>query len=288
MKDLVNLLPYDKFIFEKENLNEGLLDFLKNAFKKLTKYAEKIKGSEEIDKLMIPIKKEVEQLIEDKMDENNPKKDVKVPSQQLSTPENKNVDNTKTTDKTIEPKKESLLFEDAQETQNVQKNPIDEALDGVSKRLYDGNSDAIKNKSGKGILKKYIESDNIEVSLYAQGKLSEINTMLIQGKIKIYKAKKSPEAAKKMKEEVSKLKEETSKSSNIMKELTQKLFPNKKANFEVDKKYKYTNKKGEVTDITIKEIGKNGDVISAVTSKGVQIEPITKNIGELITDEKTK
>jgi hypothetical protein len=217
-----NLYSYQDFLNEKKSidLKEGKLwDFLKGMANKLAGYAKKIKESGEIDKLLITYKADADKLFDVQLKDEIQNLYTKVgvdpnadKNKTEGTPSGETTD-TKTTDGKPTVQGEKKVISTSYTTINEadaapatttapgattdyisligapssEKNPISEA---ISKFM----------NLKKAMMKKYLESDNKAVKLYAIAKLAVLEEHLIMKKIDIYtklKDKKYLEAAKK-------------------------------------------------------------------------------------------
>lgn len=253
------LYNYNKFVNENiEIVNEGFLDFFKKMFNKLNDYAKNIKESGEIDNIVENSKKEIDNLFKEKIQDliND---EVK---KQSSNKDSENNTETQTNIEQSGQTNESYIINEA----NEEKNPIDVAIDEWK--------DLVKEK-----MKKYLNSKNEKVKLYAQAKLSELNQHILNQKIKAYKSNKLMDLATKTQDE---LKQNAKMAKNISSNLDKLVSGN---SFEVGKTYKYTTENGDETTITIDKLSDdNKEVISAKNADGKKINPHSDKIGDLVEE----
>lgn len=261
------MFSYKEFLVEKNQLNEGFWGWLKGMFKNLQEYAKKIKESGEIDKKINSWKTDLDKLIDEKVADikqgegQKPTQGEQKPAEGGQKPaqggEQKPAEGAQTPagQKPAGKENESYLYE-AEEVKKEVLETMPDFIKTLGKEKSTGNAidDAINQflDNKKSELMPYINSDNKSVRLYVYAKIAELNTHILNKKIEIYKADKTKQ--KELKESQNKLKvlsEDIKKNeANLKKELE-----NKTSEVETGKIYRYTNKKGQVSNVYLKKDG---------------------------------
>jgi len=290
-----NIQSRQEFLLIKEQqLNEGLMGFLKGIFKSIGKLYDKIKGGKELKAKIEEYKEKINKIFQGLTS-----------AEQTKTAVNKNVQAA------VESKlyEEEMAGADVSTAQakgeDVKPEPIDQeqTAQGGEENL---DKTQLKGKinNSKEHLKQLQKSFSNEIDVLKRrftgkdGKVPkklEYSLALAKNQLSDYIYEKWEEhytqiGDKKTIANIQKQRAIVAKEMKTNTEALQKLIEGgdkEKMTFEVDRKYKYTDSEGNVKTITVKEVDENGDVTKAVTRKGKEINPYTDNIGEYYQEGET-
>lgn len=281
-----NIHSRQEFLLIKEgNLNEGLLGFLKGIFKSIGKLYDKIKGGKELKAKIEEYKEKINKVFvgltsaEQTKTAANKNAQVAVESK-LYEEEMVGADVS-----TAQGKGEDVKGQPEQNAQNDQggKQNLDATqLKGkinVSKehlkqlqKSFNNEVEALKKKFGdkEGKIPKKLEYSILlaknQISDFIYEKWEEHYTQIGDKKTIANIQKQRAQLAKEMKSNTEALQRMMSDTEQIK--------------FKVGKIYKYTNSKGDILPIRVKEVDENGNVSDAETIKGNPINPISSQISD--------
>ena len=290
-----NIQSREKFLLIKEeNLNEGLIGFLKGIFKSIGKLYDKVKGGKElkasiekykekVDKIFLGLtsaeqsktaaSKNVQAKVESVINEENDEVTADGPNTAQNTgqelqPSAQGIEKQTTAQDPQKDDGENLDSKQLKSKINVSKNHLKQLQTAFSSEV----GALVKRFTGKdGKVPKKLEYSLAlakgQLNDYIFGKWEEHYTQIGDKKTISNIQKQRAEVAKEMKANTQALQQLIEGGDK------------EQVKFEVDKKYKYTNSEEKISTITVKEVSEDGsEVMKAVTRKGVEINPYSDKV----------
>jgi len=259
-----NIFSYKEFLVEKNQLNEGFWDWLKGLFKELEETGKHVQNKKEIDNKLKEYTKQVENIFnsedfKNKINEYYKGKGTENTTQKITT---QNTQESGTTNENFIFEAEETVKEPVKKEEPVKKVDISLLPDAPDFIKNIGKPDDPKNpmdiyfskflKERVESLIQYTNSKNQDTRLYVFAKIGELISYITDKKIGIYqehKDKKNLDFVNKIKKNVSEAIKTTTKK---LKEIVNKPKTNE---IETGKIYKYTNRKGQVSNVYLKKDG---------------------------------